>query len=203
MKEYLDYYDEEGKYLGTATYDEIHEKGLWHNTVHCWLYTSDAKLMFQIRANRGTFYTTASGHVIAGETIPEAFHREIKEEIGLNLDTKGATFVAIVPWQMDKVKDGKEWHDRAKANVYINLYEGDYTDFNMDPEEVSGIGVVSAQETLDLFNSPSYKFTYTLAFALSFISLPSFSLSKTQGTVETNVASFVSSSKPISSFISL
>ena len=152
MNEFLDYYDEEGNLLGTTTYDEVHEKGYWHNTVHCWLYTNDGKLMFQVRANRGTFYTTASGHVKAGETIPEAFHREIKEEIGLNLDTKGATFVAIVPWQMDKMKDGKEWHDRAKANVYINLYEGDYTEFNMDPNEVSGIGVVSAQETLDLFN---------------------------------------------------
>jgi isopentenyldiphosphate isomerase len=152
MNEFLDYYDEEGNLLGTTTYDEVHEKGYWHNTVHCWLYTIDGKLMFQVRANRGTFYTTASGHVKAGETIPQAFHREIKEEIGLNLDTQGATFVDIVPWQMDKIKDGKEWHDRAKANVYINLYEGDYSAFNMDPEEVSGIGVVSAEETLDLFN---------------------------------------------------
>ena len=152
MNEFLDYYDEEGNLLGTTTYDEVHEKGYWHNTVHCWLYTNDGKLMFQVRANRGTFYTTASGHVKAGETIPQAFHREIKEEIGLNLDTQGATFVDIVPWQMDKIKDGKEWHDRAKANVYINLYEGDYSAFNMDPEEVSGIGVVSAEETLDLFN---------------------------------------------------
>lgn len=152
MNELLDYYTEEGEFLGTASYDEVHEKGYWHNTVHCWLYTEDGKIMFQIRANRGTFYTTASGHVSAGETIPEAFHREIKEEIGLELDTTNATFVDIVPWKMDKEKNGKLTKDRAKANVYINLYEGDFKDFKFDPEEVSGIGVVSAKETLYLFN---------------------------------------------------
>lgn len=152
MNELLDYYDEEGNFLGTTTYEEVHEKGLWHNTVHCWLYTKDAKLMFQIRASKGTFYTTASGHVDAGETIPQAFHREIKEEIGLNLDTKDATFVAIVPWRMDKEKNGKLIKDRAKANVYINLYDGDLDDFKFDPKEVSGIGIVDTKETLDLFN---------------------------------------------------
>lgn len=153
MNEFLDYYDEEGNFLGTASYDEVHEKGLWHNTVHCWLYTKDGKLMFQIRASKGTFYTTASGHVIAGETIPQAFHREIKEEIGLNLDTKDATFVAIVPWRMDKEKKGKLIKDRAKSNVYINLYEGNLDDFTFDPNEVSGIGIVDTKETLDLFNN--------------------------------------------------
>ena len=53
---------------------------------------------------------------------------------------------------MDKEKNGKLTKDRAKANVYINLYEGDFKNFKFDPEEVSGIGVVSAEETLNLFN---------------------------------------------------
>lgn len=109
--------------------------------------------MFQIRGSKGTFYTPASGHVDAGETIPQAFHREIKEEIGLNLDTKDATFVAIVPWRMDKEKNGKLIKDRAKTNVYINLYEGNLDDFTFDPNEVSGIGIVDTKETLDLFNN--------------------------------------------------
>lgn len=152
MNEFLDYYDEDGNFLGTATRDEVHEKGLWHNTVHCWLYTKDGKLMFQIRASRGTFYTTASGHVMAGETISEAFHREIKEEIGLELDTINATFVNIVPWKMDKIKNNKLIKDRAKANVYINLYDGDLKDFHFNPDEVLGIGIVDTKEVLQLFN---------------------------------------------------
>lgn len=153
MNEFLDYYDEDGNFQGTASREEVHKEGLWHNTVHCWLYTKDSNVMFQIRKDTNTFYTTASGHVSAGETIKEAFKREIKEEIGLDLDTDNATLVDIVTWKMDKVKkDGTLMKDRAKANVYINLYEGDYTDFNFDKEEVLGIASVNAQEALKLFN---------------------------------------------------
>ena len=153
MNEFLDYYDEEGNFLGTLTRDEVHKQGLWHNTVHCWLYTNDGNIMFQIRKDTNTFYTTASGHVSAGETIKEAFKREIKEEIGLELDTENATLVDIVTWKMDKVKkDGSTMKDRAKANVYINLYNGNNKDFNFDPEEVLGIASVNAIEVLKLFN---------------------------------------------------
>lgn len=153
MNEFLDYYDEEGNFLGTLSRDEVHKQGLWHNTVHCWLYTKEGNLMFQIRKDTNTFYTTASGHVSAGETIKEAFKREIKEEIGLTLDTENATLVDIVTWKMDKVKkDGSVMKDRAKANVYINLYEGDYKDFDFDTEEVLGIASINARDTLKLFN---------------------------------------------------
>lgn len=153
MKEFLDYYDEEGNFLGKTTYDEVHEKGLWHNTVHCWLYTSDGKLMFQIRASRGTFYTTASGHVTAGETILQALHREVKEEIGLDLEAKKAKLISITPWKLDKIKKGKLIQDRAKANVYIYLYDGDLNNFNFNLNEVLGIGIMNTRDILDLFKN--------------------------------------------------
>lgn len=156
MKEYLDYYDENGKYIGYALRSEIHEKGLWHNTVHCWLYTKDGKVIFQIRKDTNTFYTTASGHVLKDETIKEAFTREIKEEIGLSIDSSDASLVDIVTWKMDKQKsDGTMLLDRAKANVYIDLYEGNFDDFNFDVEEVLGVVIVDAKETLELFEKGS------------------------------------------------
>lgn len=156
--EYLDYYDEEGNYLGYDTRENVHKNGLWHNTVHCWLYNKEGEVFFQIRKNRGTLYTTASGHVSHGETIKDAFNREIKEEIGLNIDSSDATFVEIVPWKMDKVnKDGSITKDRAKANVYVDLYEGNYQDFHFDPEEVLGIGIVKASDALELFDKEDGK----------------------------------------------
>lgn len=161
--EYLDYYDEEGNYLGFKSRDEVHTEGLWHNTVHCWLYDKEGHVYFQIRKDTKTFYTTASGHVLKGETIKEAFKREIMEEIGIDIDSSDAELVGIIPWRMDKVKsDGRVFKDRAKANVYIDLYEGDMKDFNFDKEEVLGLVKVDAKEALELFKKEEGSIPATL-----------------------------------------
>lgn len=155
--EYLDYYDEEGNYLGYKSREKVHTLGLWHNTVHCWLYDKEGNVYFQIRKDSNKFYTTASGHVLKGETIKEAFRREIKEEIGLDIDSSDATLVGIIPWKMDKVKNGKTIKDRAKANVYIDLFEGNINDFKFDTNEVLGVVKVNAKETLNLFKKETGK----------------------------------------------
>ena len=151
--EYLDYYDEDGNYLGYKSRDEVHKEGLWHNTVHCWLYEMDGSVYFQIRKDSGKFYTTASGHVLKGETIKDAFRREINEEIGLDIDSSDATLVDIVPWRMDKIKNGTLIKDRAKANVYVDLFEGDLDSFKFDPNEVLGVVKVKAKDALNLFKN--------------------------------------------------
>lgn len=152
MMEYLDYYDENGNYLGYATRDEVHQKGLWHNTVHNWLYTKNGKVAFQIRHSRGKLYTTSSGHVDKGESIEEAFKRETKEEIGLNIDASNAKLIGINTWIMDKEKDGNLIKDRAKAHVFIAEFdENRWNEFSFDENEVDGIALVDAKDTLKLF----------------------------------------------------
>lgn len=150
--EYLDIYDELGNYLGKEQRDIVHEKALWHKTVHCWLYDKLGNVFFQVRKDTNTLYTTASGHLKAGETIEEGFSREIKEEIGISIDASDAEFVMINPFIMDKKKkDGSLFRDRAFANVYVDLYEGNYKDFSFDTEEVTGLVLVNAREALSLF----------------------------------------------------
>ncbi|MBP3635351.1 MAG: NUDIX domain-containing protein [Bacilli bacterium] len=156
--EYLDYYDEDGGYIGYKTREEVHSKGLWHKTIHCWLYDNLGNIYFQIRKDSNTFYTTASGHVLKGETVKDAFKREIKEEIGIKIDSQDATLVGIVPWKMDKVKkDGSIFKDRAWANVYVDLFEDDIDKFNFDENEVLGLVRVNAKEALSLFKKEEGK----------------------------------------------
>lgn len=151
--EYLDFYDEEKKYLGKETRDVVHRDALWHNTVHCWLYDSEGNIYFQIRKDEGTLYTTASGHVVAGETIKEGFGREIKEEIGIDVNYETANFVNIYKFIMDKQKkDGSIFRDRAFSNVYVCEFIGQEQDFNYDSTELDGLVKVDARETLELFN---------------------------------------------------
>lgn len=150
--EYLDTYDENKKYLGKQTRDYVHQNAIWHNTVHCWLYDSEGNIYFQIRKDSKTFYTTASGHVLAGETIKEAFSREIKEEIGIDIEHNNAALVGIVTFKMDKTKkDGSVFKDRAFANVYVHEFNDSIDKFAFDLNELDGLVKVNAKEALELF----------------------------------------------------
>lgn len=53
--EYLDTYDENKNYIGTFSRKEVHEKALWHNTVHCWLYDKIGNIYFQIRSDEKNY----------------------------------------------------------------------------------------------------------------------------------------------------
>lgn len=152
--EYLDTYDENKKYLGRQSRDYVHENALWHNTIHCWLYDKQGNIYFQIRTDSKTFYTTASGHVSAGETIKEAFGREIREEIGIDIEHTNATLVDVVMYRLDKTKpDGTIFRDRAFANVYVCEFNEDINSFNFDPNELDGLVKVNAKEALELLKN--------------------------------------------------
>lgn len=163
MIEYLDTYDENGNFLGKETRDYVHQNAIWHKTVHCWLYDKMGNIYFQIRHDSGTFYTTASGHVLAGESLNEAFGREIKEEIGISLDYEKAELIDVVPFRMDKVKkDGSLFRDRAFANVFIYPIDHQNFKFHFDENEVDGLGRMDAKEVLGLLKQEKNEILATI-----------------------------------------
>ena len=156
--EYLDIYDENENYLGKEERYIVHRDALWHKTVHCWLYDKNGNIYFQIRKKEGKLYTTASGHIMAGETVKQGFGREIEEEIGIKVNYEEAIFVNIYKFVMDKLKDdGSMFRDRAFSNVYVCEYKGNGTDFNFDDNELDGLVRVNANEALELFKNENGK----------------------------------------------
>ncbi len=153
--EMLDYYSEDGEFLGTEDRKIVHRDGLWHKTVHCWLYDKNGDVFFQRRADKKTLYTTASGHVAASETVKEAFGREIFEELGSEIDYEKAEFCGVINFKMDREEnDGSVFKDRAFANIYVYEYDQEY-DFNYDFDEISEIVKVNALQTLEVFKNES------------------------------------------------
>ena len=151
--EYLDYYDEEGNFLGKEERSVVHRDALWHKTIHCWLYDKEGNIYFQIRKEEGTFYTTASGHIQAGESLKDGFYREIKEEIGIEVDQEAAILVDVVKFVMDRPnKDGSLFKDRVFANVYICDFEEGIDAFDFDPNEVQGLVKMKASDVLKLIS---------------------------------------------------
>ncbi|MCI8547821.1 MAG: NUDIX domain-containing protein [Bacilli bacterium] len=149
--EYLDVYTEDGKYLGKEERSIVHRDALWHNTVHCWLYDKDGHIYFQIRKDKKKFYTTASGHVLSGESIPLGFAREIKEEIGIDISIDRCKRVDVVKFTLDREeRDGSFFRDRAFANVYICDFEESIESFHFDLNEIDGLVKMHAVDVLKL-----------------------------------------------------
>ncbi|MBN1783934.1 MAG: NUDIX domain-containing protein [Alphaproteobacteria bacterium] len=152
--EYLDTYTENGEFIKTASRKEAHEKGLWHKTTHCWIVRSDGKILFQMRSkklnnNPGRLYTTASGHVLAGETLEEALHREAREEAGADINTHGATLIEKGPFKVDFTKtDGTPYKDRALYHMFLVEDNHPLAEFNFQEEELEGIYELDIKDTL-------------------------------------------------------
>ena len=72
--EHIDYFSEDYQFLGQVSIDEIHQKGLWHQTVAFWLFNKEKKVVYlQLRGPKNrvgpnTFDASSGGHLSAGET---------------------------------------------------------------------------------------------------------------------------------------
>lgn len=148
--EYLDVYDKNGQYIGKEERKIVHQKGLWHKTVHCWLYDKNGNVYFQIRKEEKKLYTTASGHVLAGETIEEAFDREVSEEIGIDTSKLNKEQIDTVHFRLDREKNGNVFIDRAYANVFICEIVLNISEFSFDLNEVEGLAKVNVEDVFDL-----------------------------------------------------
>lgn len=89
MEELIDILDSSGKPLGFSRLrNEVHQKGLWHRTVHIWAFDISGKILFQKRSlqkenNPGLLDTSCAGHISAGDSSRSAACRELLEELSV------------------------------------------------------------------------------------------------------------------------
>jgi isopentenyldiphosphate isomerase len=91
MDELVDILDSHGNSTGKTLFkSEAHRRGMFHPTVHVWLYTRGGSLLIQQRAKNKDTYpllwdVSVAGHIGAGEDIEASAIREVAEEIGLTI----------------------------------------------------------------------------------------------------------------------
>ena len=155
MAELIDIYTDEGKNVGVACRKVAHRFALRHKTVHCWL-TRGKNIIFQKRSsslndNPGKLYTTASGHLSAGETVEDAFRRETVEEFGLQV-TNGVKLYEG-KWDGDfKCEDGTDFLDRVFWTCFYAEIDVPLDALKPQAAELDGLVEVDMNETLDLFH---------------------------------------------------
>ena len=137
----------------SATYDEVHQNGLWHQTFACWLVNrSKRTVVLQLRGpkNRvdpGTFDASAGGHLSSGENPSDGF-RELKEELGITIPENNRAYLGV----FRNISVRGEYTNREFCHIF--LAESIMAPSDMTPEkgELNGIFEISIDDGIYFFS---------------------------------------------------
>lgn len=106
----------------SRTRDEAHRLGLWHRTIHVWLIDHGGRTLLQKRSSQkenfpGCWDISCAGHIASGESSLSAALRELREELGLNLDAKLLQLSGET--KSENVLHNGDYIDREYHDIYI------------------------------------------------------------------------------------
>jgi isopentenyldiphosphate isomerase len=141
--EWFDIFDERMEWLGKATRAEVHAKGLWHQTFHCWIIKDRHQLLLQLRRPEKDTYPnlldiSCAGHLSAGEGVEEGI-RELEEELGLQVPFEALTRCGTFA-EEDEID--VQLIDREFQHVYVYACDQPLEQYKVQRDEVSGLFLV-------------------------------------------------------------
>ena len=145
--ELIDICDESNSLTGFQKMkSEAHRKGLWHRAAHIWIYSSDGKILLQLRAKEksfcpGVWDKAVAGHVSANEEPLTAALREMEEEIGLKVEIEDLKFYKIIKGSIiyDNINNNEFYY------VYFLKFDGNIDELVLQTEEVQKIKFFSSE----------------------------------------------------------
>ncbi len=155
--EKLDVFDELFNPLepSSTTIDEVHTKGLWHQTFACWLVNKKkSTVMLQLRGPRnridpGSFDASASGHLSAGEKPEEGF-RELEEEIGVTIAAVDRRYLGVS--RNIAIRNNGDYINHEFCHIFLAGSEHSFEDFTLEEGEVDGIFEINIDDAIELFS---------------------------------------------------
>lgn len=146
MVELIDVLDENGKNTGEIrTKDEVHKLGLWHQTIHVWIYNSSNEILVQKRSKSkkswpSLYDVSCNGHVDSGETPYKAAIRELKEELGI----EGCMPKKIEIKKFSSESPEKGFYNNEFAVIYKMKYD-DISKIKLLDGEVESVSFVDSE----------------------------------------------------------
>lgn len=169
MDEVIDILDENtGKRTGqTISKNIAHANGTWHGAIHILIINKDkTKALFQKRCPGKTIYPNTwdiavGGHISAGEDASLSAKRELKEELGLDIENYSIE-------ELPPVKESLKYND-LNSNEFVTTYiiyaDIDLNELTLQKEEVSDVKWLTKKEINELVNT-SQTIPHVIAFKI-------------------------------------
>ena len=100
--EYIDIFDENNNPIGEIKEkQQAHEDGNFHRIAHIWIINDKNELLLQKRSaskksHPNCWDISGAGHIKAGETVIDGAIRELKEELGVEIQEKNLQYITII-----------------------------------------------------------------------------------------------------------
>lgn len=150
MGEKFDVLNELGEFTGEiATREECHKKGLWHRAVYAFIIDESGNVLLQKRSANKKLWpnmwdVTVGGHVDVGEFGRQALIREVKEELGIEINDNDIKYLlgsTSINLQGDIIN--KHYNE-----CYIITKNIDISSIKIQQEEVSEVKYFTKEELL-------------------------------------------------------
>ncbi len=146
--EMLDIVDEKGIPTGETIERTIaHEKGILHRTAHVWLFRKPngrVEVLLQKRSKNKDSYPScydisSAGHIPAGiDFIPSAI-RELKEELGIEVQAEELVYCGQRRFAYESEFHGKKFVDNQVSNVYAVWKDIEVSEIKIQETELESV----------------------------------------------------------------
>ena len=139
--EFFDELDEYGKHTGkTVARDVAHKNGNWHRAVLLFVVNSKNEILMQKRSMQKSLWAgrwdgTGGGHVDSGEIGMFAVIRELKEELGIDVDPSDVRYIGGC---LSENKNEKMWN-RHWNEFFVAHKDIDETKIKLQESEVEQV----------------------------------------------------------------
>ena len=160
MEEYLDIVDDNNRITGKiAKRSYIHQNGIWHREVACWIMNKEGEILVQKRAKTkehapGKWDITA-GHVKLSEKTNEAMSREIQEELGIKVNKEDLELFNIVKRKGISTKNNTFQYQYF---IYINQKLNELT---IEVKEVEEVKYITLEELKRILIKQDENYTFS------------------------------------------
>ena len=158
-EEFLEVYSPEGTKTGQKkSKSEIHRKGLFHSTVHVWIFTEEGNILIQKRSkkkelNPGVWDVSVAGHIKFNENIKKAAKRETLEETGININTEDLLKIRVYR----SINIHPTAIDKEFFHTYILKIDKNSINLDFKNNEVDDLKFISIEEMESLIKEENNK----------------------------------------------